>query len=817
MDDSFNYSNGDPQTPKRTPTSAALGESAFQTPKLESSFYDPRVTWNTADPYASSPEFLKTPQRLGLTTPSNHNYIHGLADRDSTLLDPSASFALNLSPQLERTSLSGTVRGRKTKESTKHGNNNSSSSSSNSSNKSGRKAADDQGNDGDRDTIDSAKRSAASMQTPPPTSTGRRKMQDRNNTNPGNTHPELSADPNNDNNTMGPPDSSHLETPSRVVGISANLFDGQSPNLFQMAAGSSADSPFFPQNRLFWDQDPQFPADSLGISNNFGDPFGPNQTTNNFNDSCFDQGQLQNDSLQIPQFHTMQAPSGVGHFNDPHAFHSHSMGHMDSSLYPTFFSTSPRLPTVRDEDPAMFLSSPARRFGFSEPTLPQDTPSRLETRQPYHHQTEESKREKRLKELKRAKSLGRRKAEAADEAADALRQSRSSQLLSRRNSSHSTQPHTRHASAHSSSGPGTSGGGVKKTPAKGRLSPLKTQPPSFHRPSSSATLHTPIESVVLKIGKDGRAKTEMTVVPQPPTTPFITRRPGMDLHESSTESDTESSDGSDFPTSHSTNPSFNNIHPESTPRQRDVLRAHSTSHPHSKNSSYSSTIASPNSGRQSPWTNSSRGSGRPPQFPTQKDGWMSTCRPTTNPPGGHSRGHSITDSEATQEEDDGTGVAQHALKQVLKGRNRQQARQPALLYNQKTRSSHALKTLQSSPPEFHSQFDSRRREISSPTTMTDPDFATPTTERQSNPSNGTRCVCNSMDNGGHLMIQCESCTHWLHTKCVGLDRQSLPPVYICIYCTQTPMRGGRIREPLAGGAGGHIPTSPLAHKSSRFR
>ncbi|KLJ11771.1 hypothetical protein EMPG_13076 [Blastomyces silverae] len=807
MDDSFNYSNGDPQTPKRTPTSAAFGESAFQTPKLESSFYDPRVTWNTADPYASSPEFLKTPQRLGLTTPSNHNYLHGLADRDSTLLDPSASFALNLSPQLERTSLSGTVRGSKTKGTTKQGSSN---------NRSGRKAADDQGNDGDRDTIDSAKRSAASMQTPPPTSTGRRKMQDRNKNNLGNTHPDQRVNDHNDNdNTMGPPDSSHLETPSRVVGISANLFDGQSPNLFQVAAGSSVDSPFFPQNRLFWDQDTQFPADSLDISNNFGDPFGPNQTTNNFNDT-FDQSQLQNDSLQVPQFHTMQAPPGLGHFSHPHAFHTPSMGHIDSSLYPTSFSTSPRLPTVRDDDPAMFLSSPARRFGFSEPTLPQDTPPRLETRQPYHHQTEESKREKRLKELKRAKSLARRKAEAADEAADALRQSRTSQLLSRRNSSHSTQPHSRHSSAHSSSGPGASGSGVRKTPAKGRLSPLKTQAPSLHRPSSSAALHAPVESVVLKIGKDGRAKTEMTVVPEPPTTSFITRRPGMDLDESSTESETESSDESDFPISYSVNPSFN-IHPESTPRQRDVLRAHSTSRPHSKSSSYSSTIASPHSGRHSPWTSSSRGSGRLPQLPTQKEGWMSARRHATNPPGGHSRGHSITDSEATQEEDDDTGDAQHALKQVLKGRNRQQARQPAPLYNQKTRSSHALKTLRSSPPEFGSQFDSRRREISSPTTMTDPDFATPTTERQSNPSNGTRCVCNSMDNGGHLMIQCESCTHWLHTKCVGLDRQSLPPVYICIYCTQTPMRGGRIRDPLGGGAGGHIPTSPLAHKSYRFR
>lgn len=45
---SFTYPNGEPQTPTKTPSSAALD--SFTTPKLESSFFDPRVTWDTADP-----------------------------------------------------------------------------------------------------------------------------------------------------------------------------------------------------------------------------------------------------------------------------------------------------------------------------------------------------------------------------------------------------------------------------------------------------------------------------------------------------------------------------------------------------------------------------------------------------------------------------------------------------------------------------------------------------------------------------------------------------------------------------------------------
>ncbi|KAM3077306.1 hypothetical protein ACMFMG_006656 [Clarireedia jacksonii] len=79
---------------------------------------------------------------------------------------------------------------------------------------------------------------------------------------------------------------------------------------------------------------------------------------------------------------------------------------------------------------------------------------------------------------------------------------------------------------------------------------------------------------------------------------------------------------------------------------------------------------------------------------------------------------------------------------------------------------------------------------SSTRSPTDPDGATPSSSR----SGSTRCVCNSVD-GDPFMIQCESCDNWLHGQCVNIDRRSLPPVYICAFCAQTPnMRGGRMRE-----------------------
>ncbi|KAI8963970.1 hypothetical protein F5Y11DRAFT_317993 [Daldinia sp. FL1419] len=83
-----------------------------------------------------------------------------------------------------------------------------------------------------------------------------------------------------------------------------------------------------------------------------------------------------------------------------------------------------------------------------------------------------------------------------------------------------------------------------------------------------------------------------------------------------------------------------------------------------------------------------------------------------------------------------------------------------------------------------------------------------------------RCVCNAANNrvhGNSYMVQCESCEMWLHGKCVNINRQNRPSVYICAFCANTPnahgMRGREIRRSM-GGANPRVPaTSPLAHKS----
>ncbi|KAH9883558.1 hypothetical protein F4778DRAFT_775158 [Xylariomycetidae sp. FL2044] len=106
----------------------------------------------------------------------------------------------------------------------------------------------------------------------------------------------------------------------------------------------------------------------------------------------------------------------------------------------------------------------------------------------------------------------------------------------------------------------------------------------------------------------------------------------------------------------------------------------------------------------------------------------------------------------------------------------------------------------------------------SPTTLTDASVPTPCSSH----GNSIRCVCNntnSRTNGDGYLVQCESCEYWLHGKCINITRQTLPRVYICAFCADTPnahgMRGREIRRNMGGSNPQISATSPLAHKSFR--
>ncbi|OTA93232.1 hypothetical protein M434DRAFT_305979 [Hypoxylon sp. CO27-5] len=91
---------------------------------------------------------------------------------------------------------------------------------------------------------------------------------------------------------------------------------------------------------------------------------------------------------------------------------------------------------------------------------------------------------------------------------------------------------------------------------------------------------------------------------------------------------------------------------------------------------------------------------------------------------------------------------------------------------------------------------------------------TPSTDR----ARRVRCVCNNNHvNGNTYMVQCKLCDMELHGRCINITRQTLPSVYICAFCANTPnahgMRNREVRKSTGGQNSRASITSPLAHKS----
>ncbi|KAL7921934.1 hypothetical protein ACQKWADRAFT_321024 [Trichoderma austrokoningii] len=84
---------------------------------------------------------------------------------------------------------------------------------------------------------------------------------------------------------------------------------------------------------------------------------------------------------------------------------------------------------------------------------------------------------------------------------------------------------------------------------------------------------------------------------------------------------------------------------------------------------------------------------------------------------------------------------------------------------------------------------------------------------------GIRCVCssNEPDEDNGYMLQCESCEMWLHGKCVNISRRTMPSVYICGYCANTPNVAARRAQQNTGrgSSGGQSASSSLQSKTLR--
>lgn len=532
---------------------------------------------------------------------------------------------------------------------------------------------------------------------------------------------------------MGPP-----ETPSRITNASPQLFTTSSlqfsPDLFQPHLTSGPQTaPPYPQQRLFWDS-----------STPSGDVF---STPRPYQDHFA----LQQDHLTSPfaPSPSMLPPYPTsGNQRQPilpsqggSSSRSTTRPAMLDIQFPAPFTTSPRLGPPAAEDPSLFLSSPARRFGGSDNNTSFGRPA--PEKPAYHHQIEESKREK---EFERAQKAKARRSSGILAATIELKRSVSPANSKGRPGLQRSLTHTgagdrqhsyNHSQASFASNVSVHSNRLGALSRNGRSSPLKL--------SHDYTTQRKRASLTFTIDSDGRAKTIVTT--KPPDDDL------MDLdEESSGESDADST--TDQPI-HSF--AFDSQDQDESPAVSRLRKDWN----HSKNSSYSS--------RQSSHTTSSNTDG---------------------------------------------GNAKEALRAILHDRAPPGARWSVSMSQSQQ--------FHSSPPMQHQQGYN-----ASPTTITDPDISTPSTDRGSEGS--TRCICNEKSPGGQFMIQwygcpnllhlilcsvtfadfdinSESCSKWLHTHCVGIDSRAVPTVYICVYCAQTPARGGRMpRGPVNG--------SPLAHKS----
>lgn len=51
-----------------------------------------------------------------------------------------------------------------------------------------------------------------------------------------------------------------------------------------------------------------------------------------------------------------------------------------------------------------------------------------------------------------------------------------------------------------------------------------------------------------------------------------------------------------------------------------------------------------------------------------------------------------------------------------------------------------------------------------------------------------RCVCGISHDRGQLMVQCSSCTQFLHMPCTGLDGSQIPAGFVCFICERRRRR-----------------------------
>ena len=701
------------------------------------------MTWNTADPWATSPDFLKTPKCQTYKTPIKCPNLSQKQKKSFSGQDLEAqitSHVHHLSPN-QNLPLPPVELGRQLSSSPK-------SFGSPSVKRICHRTSEPTlrlDTSLDRHT-GAAMRSAGSMQTPPPTTTSasKRKAQQS-------QVAKLAKESVANGRRVSFPNfqrQDNVDTSTSQLETSPNLFPGLqfSPEVFgDFSIDGPATAPAYPQHKLFCDTDPK--ADDMNIDFRADDTFGfdiENQKTLDAFTSNFDPPSVSHTLNQ--KFST----STVGAMGLP-------MSTTTTSAHGTsFVSTSGRTEKApsfgNGVNPSLLFSSPSQPS--KQPDLPQLQVSKSENLQPYAHQIRDAQLEKEFESTRRPK---RRRGPEADSPAvkaalKALRDGKSESSGSEQiiRDDFELPANNRARKTRVSSGP-------PESLIHRRSSPTKQRNRSQAYRQASARQARKQSALTFTIDENGRAKTE---------TKFVDEDGGpasenqMDLDSTSQDSESaSSSDDEDAGMTISQHQSFQ--FPVQKPKQPRLGRFVTDPKSHSQKSSYASTFASSSTSNSLPGRDPSKRRvisefALPLDTRIQLNANPLDLTPSSATISDHLNsidGESGNDAGVVGNTDDTKGDAQSELKKIIQKRS--QSKVPKQL--QWSGSGRRVGTQYQAYPTYGTQIhpyggygrgQSTLMNIS-PTTITDPDFATPSTART---TDSTRCICHVTDTDDELMI-----------------------------------------------------------------
>lgn len=700
------------------------------------------MTWNTTDPWATSPDFLKTPKCLTYETPTKSpalsqaekqplsarnleaqiaSHVYHLSPNPNLPLPPVEPARQLSSSPIPPSPCAKRVRHRTSEPTLKLD------------------TSLDQG-------IGAAMRSAGSMQTPPPTTTSasRRKAQQA-------QVAKLVKESAAKGKRLSSPNFSkqdNVGTSTSQAETSPNLFPGLqfSPEVFaDFSITGPATAPVYPQHKLFWDPDENTADMNIDFSTDdaFGFGMGIQKTLDPFV-STFDHTagpHASNNGLGTSTVDVMGLPLSTT---------------MTSAHETSFISTSGRTGTMTTlanaVNPSLLFSSPGQSSKQSD--LPQLQVSKGENLQPYAHQIRDAELEKKMESTRRPK---RRRGPEADSPAvkaalKALRDGKSESSGSEQiiRDDIDLPMDNRARKTRFLSGP-------PESHLHRRSSPTKPRSKSQTQRHSSARQPRRRSALTFTIDANGRAKTETKFVDEDGE-PVSEHQ--MDI-DSTSEDNESASDEDDAGMTISQAQSFN--FPTQKPKQPRLGRFVTDPKTHPQKSSYASTFTSSNTSNSLPGRDFSKGRvisdfALPLDTHIQSNTNQFDLTPSSATVSDHLNGvdHDMdSDAEVARNFDDGKGDAQSELKKVIQKRSQNKSTKQLQRSGSGRRMApqyHAYPTYGSQvhpyPTGGYGTGQNTYMNIS-PTTITDPDFATPSTART---SDSTRCVCHVTDADDELMI-----------------------------------------------------------------